>query len=68
MQILVNFKIEGIRIRQTLPDTILRILLSRFLVSFTNRLANLGIKMKSILCLKLSIKSMKNTWPVRTFD
>ena len=52
MQILVNFKIEGMYIRQSLLDTILRILLSRFLVSFTNRLAYSGMQMKSILCLK----------------
>ena len=39
MQILVNFNIEGMCIRQSLPDTILKILLSRFLVSFTDRLA-----------------------------
>ena len=59
MQILVNFKIEGMCIRQSLPDTILRILLSGRLVSFTNRLAYSGMKMKSIMCLKLSIKSIK---------
>ena len=39
MQILVHFKIEGMCILQSLPDTILRILLSHFLVSFTNMLA-----------------------------
>ena len=39
MQILVNFEIEGTCIRQSLPDTILWILLSRFLVSFTDRFA-----------------------------
>ena len=39
MQILVNFEIEGTCIRQSLPDTILWILLSRFFVSLTDRLA-----------------------------
>ena len=46
MQILVNFEIEGSCIRQSLPDTIQWILLSRFLVSFTNRLAYLVVQMK----------------------
>ena len=59
MQILVNFKIEGMCIRQSLPDTILRILLSRFLVSFAYMLAYSGMKIKSILCLKLFWKSIK---------
>ena len=36
MQILVNFDIEGTCIRQSLPDTILLILLSRFLLSDLN--------------------------------
>ena len=34
-------------------------LLSRFLISFTNRLAYSGTKMKSILCLKLLRKLIK---------
>ena len=38
MQILVNFEIEGTRILQSLPDTIFWILLSLFLVSFTDKL------------------------------
>ena len=59
MQILVNFKIEGMCIWQNILDTILRILLHPFLVSFTNRLAYSEIKMKSILCLKLFRKSIK---------
>ena len=59
MQILVNFNIEGMCIGQNLPDTILRIFLSRFLVSFTNRLAYLGMEMKSILCCKLLRKLIK---------
>ena len=53
IQVLVNFNTEGICIRQSLPCTILRILLSRCLVSLTYRLAYLGKQMKSILCLKL---------------
>ena len=48
MQILVNFEIEGMYIRQKLPDTIKWILLSRFLLLFTDRLAYLGMKMKLI--------------------
>ena len=61
MQILVNFNIEGMCIGQSLPNTILRILLSPFLVSFTNRLAYSGMKMKmkSVLCLKLFRKLIK---------
>ena len=59
MQILVNFNIEGMCIRQSLTDTILRILLSFFLVSFTNRMVYSGMKMKSILCLKLFRESIK---------
>ena len=39
MQILVNFEIEGTRDRQSLPDTTKWISLSRFLLSFTDRLA-----------------------------
>ena len=65
MQILVNFKIEGMCIGQSLRDTILRILLSRFLVSFTNRQAYLRMKMKYTLCLKvfgISIKTHKAGW------
>ena len=53
MQNRVNFKTEGMCIRKSLPDTISRILLSRFLVSFTNWLAYSEMKMESILCLKL---------------
>ena len=67
-KIIVNFKIEGMCIRQSLPDSILRILLSRFLVSFTNWLAYSEMKMKSILCLKLLRKPLKHMWSVRTFD
>ena len=48
MQNRVNFKTEGMCIRKSLPDTILRILLSRFLVSFTNWLAYSEMKMGSI--------------------
>ena len=48
MQILVNFEIEGTCIGQSLPDTIFWIVLSHFLVSFTNRLAYSGMQMKSI--------------------
>ena len=59
MQILVDFNIEGICIRQSLPDTILRILQSLFLVSFTNQLATSGMKMKSIFRLKLFRKLRK---------
>ena len=40
MQILVNFNIEGMCIRQSLSDTILRILLSCFLVSITGLFRN----------------------------
>ena len=36
MQNRVNFKTQGMCIQKALPDTILRILLIRFLVSFTN--------------------------------
>ena len=61
MQFHVSFKIEGMCIRQSLLDTILRILLGRFLVSFTNRLVYSGIKMKSTLRLKLFKKIDKNT-------
>ena len=43
----VNFKTDGMCIRKSLPDTILRILLSRFLVSFTNWLAYSEMKMES---------------------
>ena len=57
---IVNSKIEGMCIRQNLPDAILKILLSCFLVSFTNRQAWSGMKLKSILCLKL-LKIKKNT-------
>ena len=39
MQILVNFNIEGMCIQQSLPDTILIILLNLFLVTITNRQA-----------------------------
>ena len=46
-------------IRQSLLDTIFRILLSRFLVSFTNRLAYSGMKIKFILCLMVFRKSIK---------
>ena len=59
MQIIVNFKIEGMCIQQSLPDAILRILISRFLVSFANWLAYSGTEMKSILCLMLFRKSIK---------
>ena len=59
MQIIVNFKIEGMCIRQSLPYAILRILISRFLVSFANWLAYSGTEMKSILCLMLFRKSIK---------
>ena len=50
MQILVNFEIEleGTCILQSLPDTILMNLLNRFLVSFTDRLACSGMRMKLI--------------------
>ena len=69
MQIIVNFKIEGMCIRQSLPDTILRILLSSFLVSFANWLAYSLTEMKHILFFILFYwKSIKHTWPVRTFD
>ena len=47
MQIIVNFKIEGMCIRQSLPDAILRILISRFLVSFANWLAYSGTEMNN---------------------
>ena len=48
MQILVNFEIEGTCILQSLPDTIEWISLSRFLVSFTDRLAISVVHMKLI--------------------
>ena len=48
MQIHVNFEIEGMCSRQGLPGTILCILLCRFLVSFTDRLAHSGMQMKLI--------------------
>ena len=37
MQILANFEIEGNCIRQSLPDTTKGVLLSRFLLSMTDR-------------------------------
>ena len=48
MQILVNFKIEGKCIRQSLPDTTSRVLLSRFLLSMTHRPAYSGMQMKCV--------------------
>ena len=54
---LSSANIEGMCIWQM--DTILRISLSRFQVSFTNRLATSEMKMKSILCLKLFRKLIK---------
>ena len=48
MQILVNFEIEGKCIRQSLPVTTWRVMLSRFLLSMTDRLAYLGMQMKLI--------------------
>ena len=48
MQIHVNFEIEGTCIRQSLPHTILWILLNSFLVSLTDRLAYSGMQMKLI--------------------
>ena len=59
MHILVNFEIEGMCIQQSLPDTIKWILLSHFLVSFTDRLANVVEQMKLIYCLQLFRKSVK---------
>ena len=61
MQIIVNFKIEGICIRQSLSDLIKYTLLSCFLVSFTDGLTYLGIQMKLIKCIKLFQKIGKNT-------
>ena len=60
MQILVNFKIAGTCIRQSLPDT-KWILLSRFLVLFTDRLAYLVVQMKLIMVLTSFQKIGKNT-------
>ena len=48
MQILVNFEIEGTGVRQSLPDTNQWVLLSRFLVSFTDRLTYSVVQMKLI--------------------
>ena len=48
MQVLVNFEIEGKCIRQSLPDTTLGVLLSRFLLSMTDSIAYSGIQMKLI--------------------
>ena len=48
MQILVNFEIEGTCIRQSLPDTILLVLIRRFQVSFTDWLVYLGMQKKLI--------------------
>ena len=48
MQIVVNFEIEGNCIRQSLPDTAWGVLLSRFLLSMTDRLAYSGMQMKLI--------------------
>ena len=57
MKIHMNFNIDGMCIRQSLLDTILRILLSRFLLSFTYRLAYSVMKMESILCLKTFLEN-----------
>ena len=48
MQILVNFEIEGKCTWQSLPDTTLRVWLSRFLISMTDKLAYLRMQMKLI--------------------
>ena len=64
MQIIVNFKIEGMCIRQSLSDSIKLTLLSCFMVSFTDGLTYLGMQMKLIKCIKLFRKSV----PVRPFD
>ena len=48
MQIPVNFEIEGKCIRQTLRDTTEGAVLSRFMLSMTDRLAYLGMQMKLI--------------------
>ena len=48
IEFLVNFEIEGKCIRQSLPDTILGFLLSRFLLSITDRLAYSGMQMELI--------------------
>ena len=48
MQIHVNFEIEGKCIRQSFTDTTLGCLLSRFLISMTDRLAYSGMQKKFI--------------------
>ena len=48
MQILVTFEIEGKCIRQSLLDTTKGVLLSRFLLSMTDRLAYSGMQIKLI--------------------
>ena len=48
MQILVIFEIEGKCIWQSLPDTTLGVLLSRFLLLMTEKMAYSGMQMKSI--------------------
>ena len=52
MQNRVNFKTEGMCIPKSLPDTILRILLSRFLVLFTNMLSYSEMKTGIYIVLK----------------
>ena len=78
MQILVNFEIEVTCIQQCLRDTIQWLLLSRFLVSFTDILACSGTQMKLMqrliskntrcrLKLLTSIYTQKNNWRILKF-
>ena len=57
LQIILIFENEGTCICQSLPDTILRIVLSCFVVGFTD--GNDIVQMEMIKCLKLCRKSIK---------